>query len=101
MTTFHEIVIRHIALFDGYSPEENIEFVKLLIRNTAAAVTDNNAVAWIRERGGWDEDEDGDLLGAVIPAKLAKELIAEGRLNHPVMASATVVDWSSWREKKD
>lgn len=99
MTTFHEIILRNIALFEGYTLEENIEFARLLIRNAAKAATDHNAVAWIYEQDNcsWIEE---DVLGAVIPAKLARELIAEGRLNHPVMASTTVVDWSSWKEKE-
>src|SRR5882762_7806650 len=98
MTTFHKIILRHIALFYGYTPDENIEFARLLIRNAAKAATDHNAVAWIYEDDNcfWIEE---DVLGTVIPAELARELIAEGRLNHPVMASTTVADRSSREEK--
>lgn len=101
MTTFHEIVLQHIDLFHGYTPEESIAYTRLLIRNSAKAATKNNAVVWITENGGGFYGDDEPPLAAVIPATLAQELIDTGRLGPPPMASTTVVDWSSWRKKSD
>lgn len=86
MTTFAGINLSWLGVT---STEDD----KLLIRHNCRAVTNFNGVAFISEDSAceWWLDDDSDLLGAIIPASLAKELIAEGRLNPPPMTSTTVV----------
>jgi len=79
----HRIVIAEIGLS---GPEND----KVLIRGTAEAVTRCRAAAFIYEtRGFWDDD--AVPVGAVIPADVARELIAEGRLSRPPLAGITVL----------
>jgi len=93
VTTFHEIVLRDIFLFKGYTPEESMADARLLIRNSARAATESNAVVWITENGGGFYGDDDPPLAAVIPAALAQELIDTGRLGPPPVASTTVMNW--------
>ena len=88
MTTHHNLTITWIGNC-GSSPEDQAHHDRMLIRESAKAATDYGAVVWITEMSGW-ADED-DPLAAIIPASLARELIEEGRLGHPPVASMTVM----------
>jgi len=92
MTTHHHVDLSWIGGATYLDRAEQTEQDRLLIRQSAKAATDHNAAVFITEK-------DEELLGAIIPASLAKELVAEGRLNYPPIASMTVVDWSSWEKK--
>lgn len=92
MTSYHQLTLSWIGVNpDGeWTSEEQSIMDKMLIRDCANAATECNAAVWISENGHiWEDDE--VPLGAVIPAKLARELIEEGRLNHPPLASITVL----------
>jgi hypothetical protein len=81
-------VIEHRIIIDqlGISGTEDD---KVLLRGTARAVTASRAAAFIYEsRSFWGDEEPA---AAVIPADMARELIREGRLNPPPLASITVL----------
>ena len=89
MTTIHRIDLSWIGI--GDLGDEQAEMDRLLIRNSAKAATESNAAVFIFEKCTFWGEEDDIPLGAVIPAQLAKQLIAEGRLNPPPIASMTVL----------
>lgn len=91
MTSYHQLTLSWIGNYRDMTREEIREQDQLLIRGSAEAATRCNAVVWISERGDGFYGDDEEPLGAVIPAKLARELIEEGRLNHPPLASITVL----------
>ena len=78
----HRIVIAEML----FGPEDD----QALIRGTAQAVTRCHAAAFIYEDLKFWDDEAAPIA-AVIPAEVARELIAEGRLSGPPLASMTVL----------
>jgi hypothetical protein len=78
----HRIVIDQLGLL---GPEDD----KALMRVTAGAVTKSRTAAFIYEsKSFWGDEEPA---AAVIPADVARELIREGRLGLPPLASMTVL----------
>lgn len=84
MTTIHKVDLSLIGLFE---PEQD----KILIRGSARAATEQQAVVFIYEKCTFWGEEDDEPIGAIVPVGLAKELIREGRLAGPPIASMTVI----------
>ena len=78
----HRIVIDQMGLF---GPEDD----RTLISGTVKAVTECRAAAFIYETQSFWGDE--EPAAAVIPADVARELIAEGRLAGAPLAGMTVL----------
>lgn len=103
MTTFHAVDLSWIGVC-GDTPQERAEQDKILIRGSAAAAAACNAAVFIYEkRGFWGDDEENPPIAAIIPAGVAKDLIREGRLNRPPVASLTVLarDSDAHRHEED
>jgi hypothetical protein len=78
----HRIVIDQLGLS---GPGDD----KILLRGTVKAVTESSAAAFIYEHKSFWGDE--EPVAAIIPADVARELIREGRLKPPPLASMTVL----------
>lgn len=90
MTTFHKVDLSLLGVC-GDTGQERAEQDKILIRGSARAATEAQAAVFIYEKCTFWGAEDDMPIAAIIPADLAKELIREGRLAGPPLASMTVI----------
>lgn len=90
MTTFHKVDLSLLGVC-GDTEQERTEQDKILIRGSARAATTQQAAVFIYEKCTFWGEEDDVPIGAIVSADLAKELIREGRLAGPPIASMTVV----------
>ena len=96
MTTFHKVDLSWLGVC-GDTPQERSEQDKILIKGSAEAASRCNAAVFIYEKCTFWGEEDDEPIAAIIPADLARDLIREGRLSSPPIASMTVVDWGASR----
>lgn len=89
MTTIHKVDLSWLGVC-GDTEQERTEQDKILIRGSAKAATEARAAVFIYEKCTFWGEEDDVPIGAIIPADLARDLIREGRLGWPPLASMTV-----------